>query len=248
MRASRFEFEYRFWVFGLIFFTGFYVFYRLDPVNMGVFLLHWAWPGAPQNSAAGRAVLRGIFLAGAALAFAGAMLRTWGTAYLKADVVHDMSLHSERVVADGPYRYVRNPLYLGNLPLAAGMGLMASPAGWGFIVAAMWIFGMRLILREEGELKATQGEGYLRYMAAVPRLMPALRPRVPASGARPAWGQALVGEAFVWMFGVAMLVFAVTLTMKITGIVLGSSFVVYFVTVTLVKRQAAKKQGTSAEV
>ena len=57
------------------------------------------------------------------------LLRTWAAAYLHSDVVHDLKLHSEKLVADGPYRFMRNPLYLGSLMLTIGIG--CSPAGLG---------------------------------------------------------------------------------------------------------------------
>jgi len=52
-------------------------------------------------------------------------------AYLHSSVVHDSQLHSDRLVADGPYRRVRNPLYLGNILLAFGLGRW--PAGRAFL-------------------------------------------------------------------------------------------------------------------
>lgn len=33
----------------------------------------------------------------------------WAFAYLRTDVVQDPNLRAEKVLADGPYRYVRNP-------------------------------------------------------------------------------------------------------------------------------------------
>src|SRR5208283_2649470 len=99
-----------------------------------------------------------MFGAGAALLFLAALLRTWATAYLRTEVVHDASQHSEALVADGPFRFVRNPLYLANLPMAAGIGVMASRLGWFFIVGGVWLFVYRLILREEVGLLQTQGE------------------------------------------------------------------------------------------
>jgi hypothetical protein len=42
-----------------------------------------------------------------------------------------------------------------------------------------------------------------------------------------------------WLFGVAVLCFAVTLNIKLAGIVFACSFVVYFVVVPVVKKRAA---------
>lgn len=41
---------------------------------------------------------------------AAAEIRTWATAYLGSEIVFDLNLHTNRLVADGPYRYVGNPL------------------------------------------------------------------------------------------------------------------------------------------
>ena len=239
MRASKFEFEQRFWIIGLFFGVAFGL-YRIDHTNFAVGLLHLVAPAIDPDGAQGNSLLRLIFGAGASLAFFAALLRTWATAYLRTEVVHDISQHSEALVADGPYRYVRNPLYLANLPLAAGVGMMASRSGWFILIVALWVFGYRLILREEEGLLNSQGESYRAYLKAVPRFWPALTPRVPSGGGQARWGQALAGEMFFWLFGVAMLCFAITLQMKWAGIVFAASFPVYFIAVYLVKKRAAQ--------
>jgi protein-S-isoprenylcysteine O-methyltransferase Ste14 len=129
MHASKFEFEQRFWVIGALIFIAFSL-GAVDHVNFAVGLLHWIAPAIDPDSARGNFYLRLIFASGALLIFLSALLRTWATAYLRTEVVHDISQHSEALVADGPYRYVRNPLYLANLPMMAGIGVMASRLGW----------------------------------------------------------------------------------------------------------------------
>lgn len=242
MRASTFEFKARFFIIGMIYWIGFFL-YRFDPVNTGVGLLRWLAPGMDPDSARGEFWLRGLFFAGALLVFLAAMLRTWATAYLRTEVVHDAGLHSEALVADGPYRYMRNPLYFANFPMAAGVGVMASRLGWIFMVAAMWVFHHRLIAREEDELLRTQGESYRAYLKAVPRWWPALTPRVPAAGRQPRWGQAFAGELFVWIFGAGVVCFAVTLNIKPALIFIGVGLVLYMVIVTVMKKRSAQESA-----
>lgn len=166
---------------------------------------------------------------GALLVFLSAMIRTWGAAYLRTDVVHDTSQHSEVLVADGPFRYVRNPLYFANLPMAAGIGVLASWSGFVFLVIANWFFVYRLIFREEESLKQSQGESYLAYFRSVPRFWPSLSPKVASGNLRPQWTQAFAGETFVWLFGVAELAIAVTLNPQIGYVLFGLGFVAHFV-------------------
>ena len=224
--ATRFEFNYRFWFIGAIFWIGFDLAF-FDHVNAAAALVHLVRPSLTVDGLAWRAWLRMFLGAGAALVCVAAWLRTWGTAYLREEVVHDFRLHSEAQVADGPFRYVRNPLYLGNILLAAGVGLMASRIGWLFIVAAMTIFVRRLIAREEAELLAARGDAFRAYLNAVPRLWPALRPRLPAGASQPHWGEAVRGELFVWLMVPAVIAFAATLRFEITGWIVALSFAVY---------------------
>lgn len=238
MRATKFEFEQRFWVIGIIFALGFFL-YSVDKTNAALWLLHLVAPSVDPNSDHGNNLARLIFGCGALLVFLAAAFRTWATAYLKTEIVHDQAQHSEGLVADGPYRHLRNPLYFANLPMAAGMGLLASRAGWIFMVLAMWLFMYRLIFREEAGLLQTQGESYRSYLKAVPRFWPSLTPRVPSGGGVPHWGQAFAGESLIWLFGAAELVFAITLNFKLMWIVFGASFVAYFLAVYLIKKRAA---------
>jgi protein-S-isoprenylcysteine O-methyltransferase Ste14 len=241
MQASKFEFEQRFWIFGAIFFVGFFL-YNFDRVTAAVALLHEVAPSIDPDTRTGNNLLRGIFGFGTLLVFFAAAYRTWATAYLRTEIVHDMTQHATSVVADGPYRYSRNPLYFANLFMAAGIGLMASRTGCLFIVIAVFVFDARLILREEAGLIASQGETYRRYLAAVPRFWPSPRPRVPASGVQPRWGQAFAGESMFWIFGLAMLAFTITLNSRVTGIVFVIAFVVYFAAVYTIKNRAAARR------
>ena len=155
MHASKFEFEQRFWLIGVIFGVGFWL-YAIDRTNAVVGLLRVIAPSIDPNSDAGNRAAQIVFALGALLVFGAAFLRTWATAYLRTEVVHDAKQHSEALVADGPYRYVRNPLYLANLPLIAGVGFMASRLGWLVMILGMWTFMYRLIRREEDGLLETR--------------------------------------------------------------------------------------------
>jgi protein-S-isoprenylcysteine O-methyltransferase Ste14 len=240
MRATRLEFERRFWIFGAIFGIGFFL-YRVDPVNSGEAILRFFAPSLNLNSALADNLLRLIFFAATLLIAAAAAFRTWATAYLRTEVVHDVSQHSDHIVADGPYRYTRNPLYFANLFLALGCGFMASRLGALFIFVAMFLFDYRLILREEAGLRESQGDAYARYLAAVPRLLPSLRPRVDASGARPHWGQAFAGESMFWLFVLGALVFVITLNTEIAAPVFLLAMGVYWAAVYAVKKRALRR-------
>lgn len=162
--------------------------------------------GVAPSAAVGRHI---TYVLATALVAGGTALRTWGTAYLDVETMMDATLHSNRLVIAGPYRYVRNPLYLGNLVVAAGIGLFASRAGFIVLLIGMTVFLYRLILREEQHLLREHGDAYRQFMA-IPRLLPAWRAKAPPSAARPRWGRAVGGEILMWATALATAIYAAT--------------------------------------
>lgn len=237
MRATEFEFRHRFWFIFLLFWAGFSA-YWLDHQGAGEALVRLF-----VHSEDIRPAVHAVFWVAALLVGLAAVVRTWASAYLESERVHDANLRTEGVVADGPYRHLRNPLYLGNMLLAVGMGLLASRLGFLILVVGHAIFLLRLIGREESGLLATQGESYRAYFNAVPRLWPSLGSRVPASGIQPRWGQAFVGETFFWLLFAGMVYFAVTRNVQTIPIVSIVGMGIYFVMLAVLKRQRATRAG-----
>jgi protein-S-isoprenylcysteine O-methyltransferase Ste14 len=233
MRATEFEFRHRFWFIFLLFWAGFGA-YWIDHRTLSRFLIEALGTSHPAEAQ------RGIFVLAALLIGIAALVRTWASAYLRSERVHDSNLRTEGVVAEGPYRHLRNPLYLGNFLLAVGMGLLMSRLGFAVVVLGHAIFLLRLIGREETEMLAGQGERYRAYYDAVPRLLPSLRPRVPASGLPARWGQAFGGEIFFWLLFAGTAYFAATLdNQAIPRVAIGGA-VVYFIMLAVLKRQRAR--------
>jgi len=225
MRATLFEFRHRWWVIFFIFCAAFWS-YLVDPVNSGQAiadcLAKWSGRTATRND------YRLIFAAGAFLVALASLWRTWGTSYLHAEVMRDARVRTEKLVSDGPYRHVRNPLYLGDILLAVGLGLMASRTGFVILTLGLTLFVLRLILREEAELREHQGEPYRRYCAAVPRLIPSPLPRVAPAGNVPQWGQGFRAELMYWLMAAALGAFAMTLNIKIFWGVMAAALVSAF--------------------
>jgi protein-S-isoprenylcysteine O-methyltransferase Ste14 len=238
-RATEFEFRYRFWFIAGIFAVAFMC-YRFDPLNVSVALSRMIVAvGGQRNPNLFRLCLRGFFAFGALLMILAALVRSWAEAYLHSSIVHDMNLHSDRLVADGPYRHLRNPLYLGTVLLAFGIGFLANRVGIIILVGGMVLFTYRLILREEASLLASQGEGYRRYFQSVPRLLPTLTPSVPAAGRQPNWIDGFTGELFMWGCAVGMTLLAATGNLLYYWTCMGIGFAIYFL-------QAAKRKKRAA--
>jgi protein-S-isoprenylcysteine O-methyltransferase Ste14 len=203
MKATQFEFRFRIAIGFLLYVLGFWapwVRYLGGPgrvsttwleLSGGLASLHWL-------SLANATIL--ITVVALLCAIKGTTFRVWGTAYLGTAVVHDKSMHGSEVVAAGPYRYVRNPLYMGTFIFSIAISILMPPTGAIFFLAAQAIFYYRLILGEEAYLAAQQGEAYLAYKQKVPRLWRSLRARVPASPVKPQWLTSLLAESYYVSF------------------------------------------------
>ena len=78
-----------------------------------------------------------------------------------------------RFVAVGPYRIIRNPMYIGGLLLLAGFGLFQQSKAI-LLFCPLWLLGAHLfvILYEEPVLMEKFAASYLGYTRAVPRWIP----------------------------------------------------------------------------
>ncbi len=229
-------------VFGLILGVSFSL-YSFDPKMSGPELADWL---APRLGASSELLTRAVLALAAMVLAVAALTRTWASAYLHAEVVYASEVKAEALVADGPYRCVRNPLYLANVLMAFGMGLLMSRPGFALCAVAMLIFCYRLIFREEAELAASQGEPYIRYLAAVPRLWPALAARIPSAGRQPSWGNGFKAESWYWGFAVAATALAITLNGKLFLILIAASVALFWLTSSLAQKRAAQPSPPGA--
>jgi protein-S-isoprenylcysteine O-methyltransferase Ste14 len=104
----------------------------------------------------------------------GESIRFWSSGLL---------LKTKELMTAGPYRYTRNPLYLGRFLILTGVVIMVNlpnGLGWAALVAGWaWFLGVYMRRKERVEparLRAEHGEAYERYFRAVPALFPTLRP------------------------------------------------------------------------
>lgn len=126
---------------------------------------------------------------GVPIAFAGEALRCWAVGYSGVTTRAD-HVTAPRLVTAGPYAYVRNPLYLGNLITALGFTL-AFTGAVAFARRAILTFGglgamlavyAAIVPLEEVYLRQTFGEDFETYVTRVPRLVPRLSAAQPAIG------------------------------------------------------------------
>jgi protein-S-isoprenylcysteine O-methyltransferase Ste14 len=78
-----------------------------------------------------------------------------------------------RLVARGPYRYARNPMYVGGATLLLGYGLLQrSPSILVFVPAWWLLIHVLVVLYEEQTLRGKFGRDYDEYCRRTPRWIP----------------------------------------------------------------------------
>ncbi|HEY6953169.1 MAG TPA: isoprenylcysteine carboxylmethyltransferase family protein [Bacteroidota bacterium] len=138
-------------------------------------------------------------LAGGILAGCGEFLRFWGVAYAGSLTRVTGGVGAPEVIVAGPFAHVRNPLYLGNILLYTGVGVMSNALfPWLVLIAlAYFVFQYsEIVALEEEFLLTTFGATYDKFRNEVPRFLPRLssfRHEAQATQ-RPDWTGALRSE------------------------------------------------------
>ncbi|HTV06957.1 MAG TPA: isoprenylcysteine carboxylmethyltransferase family protein [Acidobacteriaceae bacterium] len=209
MQATEFEFKYRLWIGFAIYIIGFWA--PWSRYSGAIFPASSTWLELsgelsrlfPLDTATVIVTLTAIFLAAL-----GTFLRVWGTAYIGGSVVQSKRMHAQGVLAVGPYRYLRNPLYFGSFLFLLAMAVLMPPSGAIFAVVVTGVQLTRVILREENFLAAQQGEVYLAYKSRVPRFFPSPMPRLPKAPLLAHWAQAFPAESFQLTMTACFAIFA----------------------------------------
>lgn len=107
---------------------------------------------------------RGIWWPGIGVALIGLLIRIWAASHIQKNVT---------LCTQGPYRYTRNPLYLGSMIMAIGFCLAVQRPI--LLVCTLLFFLLvyyPVIFREEAKLKGKFPDAWSKYCQSVPRLVP----------------------------------------------------------------------------
>jgi protein-S-isoprenylcysteine O-methyltransferase Ste14 len=83
-----------------------------------------------------------------------------------------MDVPPERIIAAGPYRYTRNPMYLGHLIFLIGLALTFWSWFAVILLVGRAIWFHRRVLHDEERLEKLFGAEYTGYCAGVKRWIP----------------------------------------------------------------------------
>ena len=139
-------------------------------------------PGLLQTSVA----ILGIFLSEA--------LRLWSVGYA-GSATRTRGDSVPQLVHAGPYRHVRNPLYVANIVMYTSAGVVFGFSGLSVLIflfsAVEYIF---IVAFEEETLLMTFGADYENFCEKVPRWFPSLTPMIESTGQQFSLEKALRSE------------------------------------------------------
>src|ERR1700674_433496 len=131
---------------------------RLRVASGFVLVLAFAWFSLPD--------VRSL-AAGLPVSALGLLLRAWATGHLEKNI---------RLAESGPYAYLRNPLYLGTLLVAAGLAIAARRWVLAGLFAAMFLFIYLPAIELEEQHLRRLFPNFAAYAERVPALWPTLKP------------------------------------------------------------------------
>lgn len=110
-----------------------------------------------------------VVIIGLALVVVGVLIRTWAAGTLRK---------REVLVQDGPYRFIRHPLYLGSFLLTTGFFVLCGVTLSLVLIVVPIFFAYVFAIRHEERFLAEKfGAEWTQYSARVPGLIPWKAPR-----------------------------------------------------------------------
>ena len=130
---------------------------------------------------------------------AGEYLRLWGVAIAGSETRTTGPVGGTYLITTGPFAYVRNPLYVGNILMYVGAGIMSNALFPWLVMIVLFYFGWQyslIVSLEEEHLAEKFGEEYDRYCKSVPRFVLSLNKFTAGENEQPVldWKRGLISE------------------------------------------------------
>ncbi|MBK7631442.1 MAG: isoprenylcysteine carboxylmethyltransferase family protein [Ignavibacteriales bacterium] len=106
------------------------------------------------------------------IALTGEFLRLWGVSWAGSETRTTGGVGGTFLVISGPFAHVRNPLYVGNILMYLGLGIMSMSLFPYLQIVAILFFIMQyqfIVNEEEGFLKTKFTDDFQKYLKNVPR-------------------------------------------------------------------------------
>ncbi|MFZ1291932.1 MAG: isoprenylcysteine carboxylmethyltransferase family protein [Melioribacteraceae bacterium] len=120
------------------------------------------------------ATLLSIFI-GLTIVVIGELFRYWGVVYAGSATRTTSGVGANQLIVSGAFAHLRNPLYLGNILIYLGVGIMSMALFPYLQIVALAFFTFQyyfIIAEEEEFLLKTFGKKYEAYKVEVPKLIP----------------------------------------------------------------------------
>ena len=114
-------------------------------------------------------------LIGFLIALIGEFIRLWGVSWAGSETRTTGGVGGTYLIVSGPFAYVRNPLYVGNILLYTGFGVMSLALFPYLQIVAIFFFWLQyylIVKEEESFLIEKFGEEFKSYLQNVPRFFP----------------------------------------------------------------------------
>jgi protein-S-isoprenylcysteine O-methyltransferase Ste14 len=105
----------------------------------------------------------------------GESIRIWAVSYAGSETRVTGEVGASVLVTQGPYSVIRNPLYLGNILIYSGFGIISNALFPYLLITAICFFILQyyfIIRNEEEFLRQTYKENYITYCNNVKRYIP----------------------------------------------------------------------------
>lgn len=116
---------------------------------------------------------------GFVIALIGELIRLWGVCWAGSETRTTGTVGGVFLIISGPFAYVRNPLYVGNILMYIGIGIMSFALFPCLQIGALIFFSFQyymIVKEEENYLRKTYGKDYEEYSRNVSRFFPRIIP------------------------------------------------------------------------